>query len=713
MMRRLLRGEYIPFGSQYYRAPSPPASDWEADLASLAALGFNTVKFWTQWRWNNPQEGVYDFADIDELMRLAAKNGLRVMLNTIVDVAPAWIYAKYPDASMRTLDGRNVGPQVQPHRQIGGLGLCLNHAPAMEHMHAFIGAAVRRYREHPALAMWNVASEPELTQSMAELRLYALDAAHMGDMLCYCVRCREAFRAWLEAKYRAIGTLNAVWNRNYASFAEAEIPLTRNSFGDVIDWRMFFADVLARNVRRRFEIARAEDRGAHPLLSHHVFIQGFPFTSTGSDPWNFAREGDLHGITQMDDPMMCDLLRSAARGKPVISAEMLMLFGYTLDVPKPVAANDVKRYVFTGIAANLKGFLFWQYRPELLAREAPAWGLTFLDGSPTPWLGAYAETNGVVQKNASFLLDAAPRPAEVALLYNPENQVFGWAATGNEMNVTDSLRGIHRALYEANFVTDFIHVREATAELLAGYRVIIVPFPYMLDAPACAALAAWVEAGGVLIGEAYFAGWHREEGRHQTRVPGYGLDRLFRAHQGVVAPPGADGAVEIITGAGIPGLRSGSRVRGAIVAESLVTDGARIVARFASGDPAVTVGSCGRGHGILIGSMVGIPLQRGSARANAALITGLVDLKCRIPRPAVSNRARVRVDLLATPKGERMLILRNLDERPRACTITIPGTGGGRFIEQFDGTGLTLKSRGPGAEARVRLAPSEVRVYRG
>ncbi len=51
-----------------------------------------------------------------------------------------------------------------------------------------------------------------------------------------------------------------------------------------------------------------------------------------------------------------------------------MLFGYTLDLPKLVAANDVKRNVFTGIGANMKGFVFWQYRPETLAREAPCLG---------------------------------------------------------------------------------------------------------------------------------------------------------------------------------------------------------------------------------------------------------------------------------------------------------------------------------------------------
>ncbi|MRR37684.1 hypothetical protein EG829_24130, partial [bacterium] len=433
---------------------------------------------------------------------------------------------------------------------------------------------VRRYAEHPALEMWNVASEPELTSSMAELRLYADNAEKMGDMLCYCPRCRTAFREWLAGKYPSIDRLNRAWNRNYASFAEVEVPVTRNSFNDIIDWRMFFVHTLGDNVRRRFDAAKEEDRGRHPLMCHHVFIQGFPLTSTANDPWNVGRYGDLHAITQMDDPMMCDVLRSCAKGKPVISAEMLMLYGYTLELPKPVLLNDIKRYVFNGVAANLKGFIFWQYRPETLAREAPAWGLTDLNGSPTAWLEGYARVNQVLQKNAAFLLDAAPRRAEVALLYHPENQVFGWAATGSEKSVTDSLLGVHAALYRRNHAIDFIHAGECRPEILANYRVIYLAFPYVLSRPIADALGQWVRDGGVLVSEAYCGGWNIEEGHHQTIVPGYGLHGLFKARQLSAAPADDRGVVELEPLIDLAWTRRGDTVHGALVRESLAPNGA-------------------------------------------------------------------------------------------------------------------------------------------
>lgn len=167
-------------------------------------------------------------------------------------------------------------------------------------------------------------------------------------------------------------------------------------------------------------------------MCHHVFIQGFPVTSTASDPWNVGRFGDLHGFTQMDDAAMIDILRSCAKDKPVISAEMLMLPGYTLDIPKSINEDDIKKFIFSGLAGNQKGFIFWQYRPEILGREAPTWGLSYLNGEETLWLKSFAEVGKVLQKNSDFILDAEPEKAQIAILYSPENQIFAWASTGNE-----------------------------------------------------------------------------------------------------------------------------------------------------------------------------------------------------------------------------------------------------------------------------------------
>ena len=703
------------FGSQYYRAPSPPRSDWARDLSRMAELGFNTVKFWVQWRWNHPEIDRFYWDDIDELMNEAGRNGLNVMLNTIVDVAPAWIYRRYPDASMVTLDGRKIGPQTQPHRQIGGLGVCLNHTEVMGHLFSFLQACIERYRDHPALQIWNVASEPELTQSMSEMRLYADNHLKMGDMLCYCPRCELRFKHWLKDRYTDIRNLNRSWNRNYRDFDEVERPKTRNTFNDMIDWRLFFVDVLGENVRRRFEVARSVDEGRHPLMCHHVFIQGFPLTSTANDPWNVAQLGDLHGFTQMDDPMMHDILRSCARGKPVVSAEMLMLMGYTLNLHKEIVESDVKRHIFTGLAANLKGFVFWQYRPELLGREAPAWGLTQIDGSNTPWLTSFGAVGRKLQEHAAFLHNARPKAADVAILYSPENQIFVWAATGNEKNATDSLRGFHRALYEQNHVIDFIHVKEVEESLLDRYRVIVLPFPYCLPQKVCSELRNWVERGGTLVAEAYVAGWQLEEGRHNTIVPGNGLAEVFGIRQQNAVPPDVrDGSlIPLRTARALAGLPLGHEAFGAMVRELLELQGAEVVARFADGQPAVTISKFGRGAAVALASFLALPFARGEAEANGRLLASLLDDTTSLSRPTISTRDRVRVDVLQSDSGEALIAVQNLEESSVSCRATVPGIASTAWKELFTGERPAAEIRDGKLSLSLSLAGREVKVFLG
>ncbi len=141
-------------------------------------------------------------------------------------------------------------------------------------------------------------------------------------------------------------------------------------------------------------------------------------------------------------------------------------------------------------------------------------------------LRSYANTGSVIQKNADFLLEAKPSKAEIAILYNPENQIFAWDSTGNEKNSTDSILGIHRSLYEHNYIVDFIHPREFPS-VLQNYKVLILPFPYLFNEQITSVIEEWVRNGGVLISESYTAASNREKGRHEKIVPGYELHKVF------------------------------------------------------------------------------------------------------------------------------------------------------------------------------------------
>ena len=267
-----------------------------------------------------------------------------------------------------------------------------------------------------------------------------------------------------------------------------------------------------------------------------------------------------------------------------------------------------------------------------------------------------------------------------------------------------------------------------------------------------ATILAWVEAGGVLIGEAYFGGWEVEQGRHHTTLPGYGLHEVFGVRQknaepanehgyavvqgvtrageqavrsgvnesGVgggfvssqpVDPSGGLGQVEITATEDLPFFPRGRKAYGALVKETFFVEGADVLATYADGEAAVTRNAYGDGQAILIGSYVGLLHQRKDVTANADLLAGLVEHAVSLERPSTVGDGRVRVDVLEHG-DDAMVIVRNLESRPVTASVTVPGLRAGAWTEVFSGDALEATAAGDGASLVVTLGPDEVQVYR-
>lgn len=240
------------FGVQYYRAPTPSRENWERDLSNIKAAGFDDVKFWVQWRWTHRAENSFYYDDIDELMDLAYKNGLRVTLNVIFDVAPMWVLKKYPESKIVLANGRTAEPHAEGHRQIGGFpGTCYSHKKALEARRKFMEKTVQRYKDHPAMFMWDVWNEPEQCGTYRYVKA--------DELSCFCSECKKDFIVWLKNKYKTIDRLNDVWGRCYETFDDAELPTERFTFSDFIDFREFNLDKMTAEALWRLRMTKSID----------------------------------------------------------------------------------------------------------------------------------------------------------------------------------------------------------------------------------------------------------------------------------------------------------------------------------------------------------------------------------------------------------------------------------------------------------------------
>lgn len=702
----------MPCGAQYYRAPTPEPTEWRPDMEAMRRAGFNTVKIWAQWRWNNPSEGRYYFDDLDQLMDLAAENELAVVINTILDCAPAWLYRRYPDCVMIDSGGRRVGPVALPHRQIGGApGPCFHHAKAMALADQFVAHVVQRYADHPALGIWDLWNEPELTVGM-------LRQPRIENLVCYCENSRAEFVKWLQAKYGHLDALNETWRRNYQEWDEVELPIEPTVYRDMIDWRMFFVETVTCNMERRAKIAREHD-AKHPIMCHTVPTPHFNPMTCASDDWRLSRCCDLFGNSVGSDPMAADIMRAAARGKTVINAEIHAIPGGTFHRPNPIGFEEMKHHILVPLAHGIKGFLFWQYRPETLGAESPAWGLTHLDGSPAPWLDGVRTICRELVGNSEFFMTAEREKPHVAILTSPENEVFCWAASSSVDAHNSSLAGAYRALHSHNFSIDFVHPLDIAAGVLDEHSVLYVPPAYWLDCELLDAIKEWVGRGGNLIAECCFASVDTSTGCFYKTSPGRGFDEVFGVREGVAYPESgvfnsyswrAEGCGEGITlrlSSAVGECEAGMVVSGYQMGAVLAGD-AEVLATYPTGEAAITTHRYGRGSATMIGTMLGAAYSLKGDVSCANLIAGLVGVFCDRERATVEPAGKVRVDVLSSG-GRRWIMVQNLTSEALVAVVSLPEPLSSGAVEMFTGQ----EERQSGGGLAIPLTAGQIKAYWG
>lgn len=512
------------YGAQYYRAPTPDCEYWRDDLRRMSDSGFNAVKFWCQWRWVHRGREVFHFDDLEELMDIADKFGLAVTLNVIFDVAPSWVFQAYPDCLMVTAAGQQIQPRAVAYRQIGGYpGPCLNHPEAQAARHEFLRQVVSRFAGHPAMGMWDVWNEPE---SCAILR-----EPHESTLLCYCHNCQSKFTDWLKARYGRIERLNEVWGRCYGDWRDIELPRQRDTYVDMVDWRLFNLDTMANEARWRVDTVKAMD-SRHPAYLHPVpsLVSTFnPVTCV--DDFQVAEgchcfAGSTNGV-----PSSTLLTVAAARGRVSYNVECHMRAGSTFMYPRPLSLRDLTDNLIPQIGLGIRGFLFWQYRPETIGSESPAWGLIDVDGRPGVTHAAAASFWKKLQPIADKLVSAPVEPAEVAIFRSSAGEIFHWCMYGNLDGVSASLEEYAKQLYERNVQLTFANDRMLTSGLPSSIKLLVMPVGYAITQEVADALKSWVSLGGTLLCEAHTGGYNLSNGRHSGRLPGLGLSDAFGFHE--------------------------------------------------------------------------------------------------------------------------------------------------------------------------------------
>jgi beta-galactosidase len=687
------------FGTQYYRAPTPEPACWETDLANIRALGFNAVKFFVQWRWSHRAPGSFYFEDLDRLMDLAGQNGLGVTLNFILDVAPTWLYTQYPDARQVNNHGQVIEPYAVGHRQVGGHpGPCYRHPGALAERQMFVSAAVEHFRDHPAMQMWDVWNEPELS--------FPQRTPDLATMVCYCPHCQAAFRAWLQAKYPSLDQLNTIWGRCYASWEQVEVARDTGTITDFIDWREFHLDSMSAEAAWRLTTtARLDPQHGRYL---HVVPNSYFSAVTCADDFAMAEHCEVFAATMTGGPTACMHVVSAGRGKVCYNVESHINHGCT-DMHQPIVElPDLLRDLLPQLGMGIKGFLYWQYRAETLGFESPAWGLVRMDGSPRPVTAAVQQFWARLQPHTDALRRAFPPQPEAGIWRSRKNEIFHFCLQKQVGSFNAGIDAYIQALYWHNLPFGLVNDQMLADGQLDHLKLLILPTPYYLSQPEIDALDRWVRRGGVLLCEAHLAGYNASTGRHSQHMPGGGLAEAWGVREEETTSPyhlrqavsrqaendalpadvrkalqafGAAGGEEfpIVLEAG---PSAGSLIWGSHRFASLKGEGINVIGRIGGGAACLAHQRVGAGQVFYCGTNLGQAAGRDpsglqailSMAADAAGLTPHGDVQPLTP-------GSVHIDTLSAAGRQRFAVVINRTEQEQVLQAQDAGQWQGLFSE--------------------------------
>jgi len=154
---------FFPFGTHVYREPHLPLEQFRHDFPILKKLGFNMIKIQEVWAYDERREGEIDLSNVLRVVADARQQGLRVYFGVTMENGPAWLWRKYPDATMVYETGQ---PHNDPTQYVlpgdGKPGPCWHHPRARAAGIKFVEAVATEVGKSDNIEVWNVFQEIRL-----------------------------------------------------------------------------------------------------------------------------------------------------------------------------------------------------------------------------------------------------------------------------------------------------------------------------------------------------------------------------------------------------------------------------------------------------------------------------------------------------------------------------------------------------------------------
>lgn len=456
----------------------------EKDIEYFKKAHINEVSMGIfSWSVLEPEEGVYQFDWMQEIIDKLYANGISVILATPSGARPKWMADKYQEV-LRVDESR--------HRNLYGLrhNHCYTSPVYREKTRKINMELSKRFGQHPGVIAWHISNE------------------YGGE--CHCPLCQAEFRLWLKEKYKTIENLNRAWattfwSHIYNDFEQVESPSTRGEstlHGLNLDWKRFVTDRTVDFVKH--EIQAIRDGGSvlpttinlmydYQALNYHKFAEVVDIISWDNYPqWHKKEEY----LTAMDGGMQHDIMRSIKKA-PFLLMESCPSATNWQPVSKLKKPGMLHAASLQAIAHGSDSVQYFQLRQSQGSSEKFHGAVIDHYGGDDTRVFREVTQVGESLKQISELVGTQTK-AEVAVLFDWESRWAMEDAQGPRnqgLFYKETVEKSYYAFRKLGLNVDVIDMEQS----LDTYKVVAIPMLYMFRDGFEEKVRRFVENGGTAI----------------------------------------------------------------------------------------------------------------------------------------------------------------------------------------------------------------------
>ena len=475
------------FGVDYY-PEHWDRGEWKKQAKLMKEGGFNTVRMGEfAWKLFEPEEGVYDFFWLDEVISILAEQDIKVILGTPTAAPPKWLVNKY-DVLLRDRYGRKRGWGSRRE-------YCANNPDYQRLSERIVRKMAEFFQDNDNVIGWQIDNE---------------FGCH-GTTRCYCEHCRIQFASWLEEKYGSIHSLNDTWGTvfwglDFDYFGDVILPGYNACEGEThpnpahnpsleLEYRRFMSESWVNYQNMQIEVLReyTDKPVTHNMMGHFSDIDYYQlgkkldyvsWDNYPRDQWGSPEESWVS--------MAHEIMYGVKNQNFVVMEQQAGPCGWDRmgQTPKP---GQLRLWTHQAVAHGAEGIVYFRFRTALFGMEQYWHGVLDHDGVPRRRFYEIQKTGQELKKLPTDIIYGAKR--QEVLLYRSFDDVWSHEIKSHRSNFY--YEGILHSYYKANMQ---LGINAAVSNgWLEEYKIIYFPVHNVVDMEEAEQIRQYVACGGVAV----------------------------------------------------------------------------------------------------------------------------------------------------------------------------------------------------------------------